>query len=181
MPRLRIAVAAVGVLAAMAAASPAHAACAGADVMPSRGNAAKVNKATLCLLNAERRAHKLHRLVSNRRLRHVATRYSRFMVRHAFFAHEGPRGSTPVSRIRRTHYLRRARAWSIGENLAWGTGDLATPRAIVRAWMHSPEHRANILNGRFREIGIGIARGAPVTVDAATRGATYATDFGYRG
>jgi uncharacterized protein YkwD len=47
--------------------------------------------------------------------------------------------------------------------------------------MNSPGHRANILNGSFREIGIGIANGAPVSLGAATAGATYATDFGFRG
>ena len=182
MLRLRIAVVAAGIAAgSVAAASSAHAACRGADIMPSRANAAKVSRATLCLLNAERRAHGLKKLRTNGRLRHAATGYARFMVKRDFFAHEGPGGSTPLSRIRRTRYLHGARAWAIGENLAWGTGSFATPRSTVRAWMNSPGHRANILNGSFREIGIGIADGAPVSIGAAAPGATYATDFGYRG
>jgi uncharacterized protein YkwD len=181
MLRLRIAVAVAGALAVTAAASPAQAACRGADVMPSPASAAKVRKATLCLLNAQRRAHGLKKLRANGRLRHAATGYARFMVKRNFFAHEGPDGSTPLSRIRSTRYLRGARSWAIGENLAWGTGSFATPRSTVRAWMHSPGHRANILNGSFREIGIGIADGAPVSIGAAAPGATYATDFGYRG
>src|SRR4051794_32870334 len=143
MPRYRIAVAAAGVLAAMAAASPAHAACAGADVLPSQANAAKVNRTTLCLLNAQRRSHGLRKLRTNARLRHAAAGYARLMVASNFFAHEGPDGSTPLSRIRSTRYLDGARAWSIGENLAWGTGSYATPRSIVQSWMHSPGHRAN--------------------------------------
>ena len=93
---------------------------------------------------------------------------SRLMVSGRFFSHDAPNGSTPLSRIRHTHYLSGARCWTIGENLAWGTGRLATPRATVRAWMHSPGHRANILNGSFREIGIGIATGAPVRGSAAS-------------
>jgi len=166
------------VVLALTAAGSAHAACANADLMPSRHVAHKVRTATLCLLNERRNAHGLHKLTSSRRLRHVATRYARQMVRHSFFAHQSPRGSTPLSRIRHTRYLTGARFWTIGENLAWGTGDLATPRKIVYAWMHSPEHRANILNGRYREIGIGIAYGAPVRSFASSPGATYATDFG---
>jgi len=181
MLRSRIAVVVVGMLAFSVAASSAHAACRGADVMPSHANAAKVRSATLCLLNAQRRAHGLHKLRVNGRLRHAAAGYARLMVKRNFFAHEGPGGSTPLSRIKGTRYLKGVRAWSIGENLAWGTGSYATPRATVRAWMHSPGHRANILNGGFREIGIGIATGAPVSVGAAVPGATYATDFGYRG
>lgn len=42
-----------------------------------------------------------------------------------------------------------------GENLAWGTGRLASPRSIVAAWLASPEHRANLLRPSFRRIGLG--------------------------
>jgi uncharacterized protein YkwD len=182
MPRTRIAVVAAGVLAAMAAASPAaHAKCSGAGLLPNGANAAKVRHATLCLLNAQRLTHGLSKLHGNGRLGHAAGGYAHLMARRNFFSHVSPTGSTPLSRIKRAHYLAGARSWTIGENLAWGTGSLATPRATVRAWMNSPGHRANILNPGFREIGIGIARGAPVHVGAAARGATYATDFGRRG
>jgi uncharacterized protein YkwD len=44
--------------------------------------------------------------------------------------------------------------------------------------MNSPGHRANILNSAFREIGIGVAYGAPVAVGGPA--ATYATEFGAR-
>ena len=49
------------------------------------------------------------------------------MVDHQYFAHEGRDGSQPAERIRATGYLSGGGAWRIGENLAWGTGDLATP------------------------------------------------------
>ena len=45
---------------------------------------------------------------------------------------------------------------------------------MVRAWMNSAGHRANILSRSFKQIGIGIANGAP----NGGSGATYATDFG---
>jgi uncharacterized protein YkwD len=180
MHRFRIALATGGVLAAIAA-TPAHAACSGTGAMPSGSNATKIRNATLCLLNAQRRAHGLQKLRANGRLRHAAAPYARLMVSRGFFSHDGPDGSTPQSRIQSTHYLDGARVWSIGENIAWGTGSLATPRSIVRSWMNSPGHRANILNPGFRDIGIGIANGAPVPLRGAARGATYATDFGSRG
>jgi uncharacterized protein YkwD len=47
-----------------------------------------------------------------------------------------------------------------GENLAWGTGYRATARAIVQAWLASPEHRANLLRPSFTRIGIGSLSGA---------------------
>jgi uncharacterized protein YkwD len=97
------------------------------------------------------------------------------MVRRHYFSHVSLSGSTFLQRIKRTGYLRRARSWSAGENIAWGSGGYATPRSIVRAWMNSPPHRENILNGRFREIGLGVARGAP-----RGGGATYVNEFGYR-
>jgi uncharacterized protein YkwD len=181
MLRLRTALAAAGLLAAMATASPAHAACAGADAMPSAANASKVRNATLCLLNKQRRAHGLSKLRTNGKLRSAAADYSRLMVRLRFFDHVSPSGSTLQSRVQSTHYLDGARSWAIGENIAWGTGSFATPRSIVRSWMHSPGHRANILNGGFRDIGIGIATGAPVSHQGAAGGATYTTDFGFRG
>jgi uncharacterized protein YkwD len=180
MLRARTAVAVAGVLAATVAAAPAHAACAGADVMPSSANAAKVRKATLCLLNVQRRAHGLRKLRENSKLRHAAAGYSRLMVSQGFFSHVSPGGSTLESRVNSTHYLDGARSWSIGENIAWGTGRLGTPRAIVKAWMNSPGHRDNILNGTYRDIGIGIATGAPIPAGAAAGGGTYTTDFGYR-
>ena len=103
------------------------------------------------------------------------------MVTHGFFAHVGLDGSTLRSRIKGgTRYLsRRVARWSLGENLYWGSGELATPAQSVDAWMHSAGHRRNVLNKNFRDIGIGIAIGAPQDV-AGSPAATYATEFGTR-
>ena len=67
-----------------------------------------------------------------------------------------------LARIRRTTYLRDVRRWSLGENLAWGTGRWRPRGRPCDAWMQSPGHRANILDRNFADIGIGIAPGAPV-------------------
>jgi uncharacterized protein YkwD len=163
MRRLRftlpaITAAAIG-LAAPAGASAAPG-CAGANIVPNAHNAPAVRHATLCLLNRERARHGLPRLRAQRSLRRAATSYVRSMVHNGFFGHVSPGGSTMVARIRRTAYLRHARGWALGENLAWGPGGAATPAQIVNAWMHSPGHRANILNPHYREIGIGVVRGA---------------------
>ena len=153
--------------------------CAGADSVPTASSIEVAHDATLCLINRQRTSRGLKALKSNGRLRAAAEGYSRHMVRHTFFAHDSAvDGSSMSSRIRRADYLRGAKGWRIGENLAWGSRDRATPRNIVQAWMKSPPHRANILSHGFREIGIGIAAGAPVKVDG--RAATYTTDFGAR-
>ncbi len=99
------------------------------------------------------------------------------MVTRRYFSHVSASGEDFVSRIKRAGYLRGARAWTVGENLAWGSGSLGSPAEIVRGWMQSPPHKANILNGRFREVGVGIALGVPLP-EAEVVGATYNTGFG---
>ncbi len=43
----------------------------------------------------------------------------------------------------------------LGENLAWGSGIEGSARAIVAAWLASPDHRANLLSPRFSRVGLG--------------------------
>jgi uncharacterized protein YkwD len=52
-------------------------------------------------------------------------------------------------------YLAGAHGYSIGENIAWGTGSYGAARATMNSWLQSPGHRANILDGTFTEVGIG--------------------------
>ena len=66
----------------------------------------------------------------------------------------------------------------VGENIAWGTLWLATPRSIVNAWMASPAHRANILDGAFRETGVGVEPRPPASLAEGQAGALYTQDFG---
>jgi uncharacterized protein YkwD len=154
------------------------ASCEGAGLTPSSANKKQIRHAVLCLLNQERAQHGLDRLHEDRKLRRAAKGHSRNMVQNGFFDHVAPSGATMVDRVRRAGYMAPGKAWSLGENIAWGTGHLATPEATVRAWMKSPGHRANILRGDYREIGIGISLGAPVGLRAAEAGATYTTNFG---
>jgi uncharacterized protein YkwD len=167
--RVTAAVAAVVALGPPAAAQ----ACANADANPNDLTTAEAQHATLCLLNDERRSRGLHRLNDNPRLTRASQRYANYMSRRNIFDH-----GDFVGRIKAARYLRGARGYTIGENIAWGSYDYATPANIVDAWMHSAGHRANILNGRFREIGLGVARGAPVS--GQDQAGTYVTDFGTR-
>jgi uncharacterized protein YkwD len=169
---------AVGLL--LAAAPIASARCKHADTQPSRVSHKAVTRATLCLLNHARGRMGMARLRLSNRLGSAARNHSADMARRGYFSHDSRSGASFLDRIKRAGYLRRAHVWVVGENIAWGTGVLATPRSIVRAWMHSSGHRANILNRRFREIGVGITYNAPVHV-ASRPAATYTTDFGMRG
>ena len=160
--------------------SAAASTCAGADAAPGTVSAGALQSSTLCLLNEERAAAGLRPLKEHRKLEKAATGFSQEMVKDRFFDHVSPSGSTLSTRVKKVKYTKGARSWALGENIAWGTGAKATPAAIVDAWMHSPGHKRNILDKKFREIGIGIASGAPV-VTASSVGATYTTDFGFRG
>lgn len=154
--------------------------CKRADAQPNRVSHRVVVRSTLCLLNNARARHGLPKLRLSRKLGRAARHHSADMARRGYFSHDSRSGASFLDRIRRAGYLHRARRWYVGENIAWGTGQLATPRAIVRAWMNSRGHRANILNRQFRHIGVGITYNAPVRV-AGRAAATYTTDFGMRG
>jgi len=174
----RLVIAALTVAAIASIPSSAHAAsgCARASDLPAQLNAPKLRATTLCALNEQRRAHGVRPLRSGDKLVTAARRHSRAMVAKKFFAHDSLSGASFSSRIARTGWMRGRNGWSVGENLAWGSGARSTPDATVAAWMASPLHRRNILDPRFRVIGIGIAMGVPVAGGAA--GATYTTDFG---
>jgi uncharacterized protein YkwD len=168
--------------AALALAAPASAqasACPGADLVPSAANAARVRAATACLIDRERAKRGLARLRVDGSLAAMAGRYARTMVAQRFFGHTAPGGGTLERRVRATAFAGAGvQSWSVGEDLGWATGPLATPRQQVAAWMASPPHRENILEPSFRSIGIGVATGVPVSGVAAAGGATYAAEFG---
>jgi len=155
----------------------AAAECPDADLDPDATNLGRIRTAILCLHNQIRAERGLPTLRTNKRLRKAAVGHSRDMVTNDYFEHTTPSGVTMVDRILRAHYVRADRGWSLGENLAWGTGTYATPRGAVDAWMNSEGHRENILRRAYREVGIGVVIGVPSTDGI---GATYTLDFGVR-
>jgi uncharacterized protein YkwD len=60
---------------------------------------------------------------------------------------------------KRFGYASGTSGWKLGENLAWGNGGRGSARQVLKAWLHSPPHRATLLNGSFEHIGIGLRRG----------------------
>jgi uncharacterized protein YkwD len=180
MRRLRTSLLALALLALCAAPAAARpGACASARVAVSAATLHRAQAATLCLLNQIRAQAGLPRLRLNGRLSFAARGHSREMVRRHYFAHDSAHGASPFRRMLATRYVPRNASWWLGENIAWGSSSLGQPLEIVRAWMHSPPHRANILSRHFRDIGIGIAPGIPQRGRLAGHGgATYTTDFG---
>ena len=154
----------------------AGASCADVELMPSAENLAAVAAATLCLVNGERIDAGLQALTPNPKLDQSSLGHSQDMVAFSYFAHQGRDGRDVTERVRVTGYIPEAGQWTVGENLAWGTGTLATPQGIVQAWMNSQGHRENILRSSFKEAGLGIALGNPRVADG--EGATYTMNFG---
>lgn len=155
--------------------------CGAVDSRPSDVGADAAGQATVCLVNRERTTRGLARLAVNALLSSASLEHSRDMVNRDYFEHSTPDGASVGDRLRAIGYAR-GRSASAGENIAYGVGDKATPAQIVKLWMHSPGHRADILRPAFTEIGIGIALGVPKIGQATGAderdSATYTTDFG---
>jgi uncharacterized protein YkwD len=160
-------------LAGVAGAAPAALARPCAGVSAADGGTAEA--AALCLVNQERQRRGLAPLRANARLASAARNHSRDMVRRRYFEH-----GAFAARILNSGFGAGRQVWTMGENIAWGTGELASARQIVIAWMHSPGHRDNILYRGFREAGVGVAPGVPDAEAAGQGGATYTLDFGTR-
>jgi len=138
-----------------------------------------VRAATLCLVNRERAAHGDPPLRLNEDLDHAAQGHSENMVAAGYFEHTSPAGVSFLQRLRACGYLYSSNLmFSVGENIAWGSYQDATPASIVAAWMASQGHRENILNPAFRDNGIGIAARLPGSLGAGQTGAMYTQDFG---
>jgi uncharacterized protein YkwD len=110
------------------------------------------NEASLLkVMNRVRGSHGLRQLRVDSRLERAARAHSSKMLQTQTLFH-----GDFVHRIRRVG----VHAPRIGENLAWGTGALARARAVVKLWLASPEHRANLLYPGYRTVGVGVVHGS---------------------
>jgi hypothetical protein len=124
-------------------------------------------------------------LAANDLLVKAAEAHSLFMLNHDQFAHEGIGDGTPTSRMQAAGYTLTG-SWMTGENIAWSgtTGslsELAFTRQLHDNLIKSHDHRVNIMNGGFRELGTGVQQGQ-FTAQGTTYNAVMATeDFGLSG
>ena len=115
-------------------------------------------------MNRMRATHGLVRLRIDGRLQQAARAHSKDMAVKGYFAH-----GDMASRLRR-HGVRGP---VMAENIAWASGrDRA--RRVVRMWMDSPPHRANLLRPGFRRVGVGAVVG---TIFGRPRVMVVTTDF----
>ena len=119
---------------------------------PAGGGAAGVLGEVVDRTNAERARHGLRALSVDQRLAAAAQAHSVDMVQRGFFAHESPDGRQVWDRAVAAGYAYR----KVAENIAAGQ---RSAEEVVRGWMESPGHRANILDGDLTQIGVGRAEG----------------------
>ena len=154
-------------------------ACANAGTVATN-DAAKLRaiEAMRCIVNVQRAQFGLRALRASTLLRSAAENHSREMVAGGFLSHTSANGDTVRRRAARTGYVRRS-STLVGETLTWGSGTFATPSELVAALMASPPHRSTLLDRRFRDIGVGMALGAPMA-GMTLSSATVTVDFGRR-
>jgi uncharacterized protein YkwD len=131
-------------------------------------------------LNKIRVQHGLQPVKISARLTASAAQHSKEMGADGYFAHNSHDGTDFWKRIDRFYGQGGYGYWSVGENLLWSSPNV-DPAGAMQLWMNSPEHRANILSARWREIGVsavhfaaapGTYKGLEVTI--------ITTDFGVR-
>lgn len=122
--------------------------------------AAGFGPAVLAELNRIRARSGLPTVGIDRRMSRTASAHSRDMARRGYFGH-GSWGSRVAQAS--------GSASAVGEVLGWlqRKSPRSEAREIVRGWLNSPPHRQVLLDGQFRRIGIGRARGSLGGVRAA--------------
>ena len=175
--RRRIAAAVCAALAAGAAVgattgTAAAAGCAGAGSTPRSASPATLQGATLCLINEIRASHHLRSLGYDNHVAAAAQGWAEHLIGHLILSHFGA-GGGPPQRMDHAGFRCGNHSCTQGENIAWAPQG-ASPARIVRLWMHSAEHRQNMLFPRYAVAGIGIAArgrsGAMYVLDLAGRG-----------
>jgi uncharacterized protein YkwD len=144
----------------------------------SAATLSQLESSVLVDINAFRAQHGLATLRLNPQLNAAARGHSQQMANNGYFAHESSDGSVFWKRLK--SFYASAHSWSVGENLLWSSPNIDGGRAL-KMWLASPEHRQNLVNPAWREIGVsavhvtqapGVYHGQDVTI--------VTTDFGVR-
>ena len=122
-----------------------------APATPTRTEVEVAEAEVVELTNAERAANGCPALTADDRLATAARAHSADMAAQNYFDHVSKDGRSFVDRVRAAGYPSPG-----AENIAAGQ---RTAEAVVKGWMDSPGHRANILNCKLKALGVGLARG----------------------
>jgi uncharacterized protein YkwD len=169
-------------MAVVAAAALASAVTPSAYATPHRSTVSltALEQGVLADVNAFRASHSLAPLRLSASLTAAARTHSQQMAADGYFAHNSFDGTAFWKRIKAFYPSSRYGFWSVGENLLWSSPDVDAQHALTM-WENSPEHRKNMLDPHWREIGVsaihatsarGVYNGLAVTI--------VTTDFGVR-
>jgi uncharacterized protein YkwD len=116
-------------------------------------NAYLTNSGVFTLTNIERTKVGERKLAKNSTLDLIAKKRMNDMFAKGYFEHVSPAGqsASTVAEDVGFEYI------TIGENIAMG--NFADDATLVKAWMDSPGHRANILNTKYTELGVAVGKG----------------------
>jgi uncharacterized protein YkwD len=107
-------------------------------------------------INRVRRAHHLRSVKLVLPLARGARKHSRLMLKYDSLSHSSFDGSSFSTRLARAGKRRQ-----YGETLAWApNGSHVTARVLLKLWMNSAPHRAVLMNGALRRVGVGRVYGA---------------------
>ena len=124
--------------------------------------------------------HHLRPLRLSPGLSRAALAHTQDMVDKGYFEHNSANGQPFWKRILTYYSHTNFNFWSVGENMLWTSGQ-ATSGQSMKLWMASPEHRANILNPAWRQIGIAAVNSPSAPGTYGGRDVTVVTtDFGAR-
>lgn len=175
-----LAAAAMAAVLAVSAASGATRALRTTRASRSERSLGSLNHEVLAAINAFREAHGLHTLRLSAALDRSASEHSFEMGADGYFAHPSADGEAFWRRIEHYYGSSRSNYWSVGENLLWASPGIDAEHAM-QLWINSPEHLANLMAARWRQIGVssvhvlhapGTYGGLDVTI--------ITTDFGVR-
>lgn len=128
--------------------------CRDADLVPTSSKyAPRIERSLRCLVNAERKKRKLKSLKLSPELKLSSEWQGLDMLTHGYFDHLRDGGPEFAKRILDFGYGGRY-GYQIGENLAWSSARIATPKRIVRMWLKSRTHRRNMLTRAYRDQAI---------------------------
>lgn len=128
--------------------------------LPVAHTAAVSSKAEIAIvreINRVRRSHHLPTVKLTAPLAKVAKRHSKLMLSHNALSHSSFDGQSFSTRLAAGGKHRK----QYGETLAWAPdGSHVTARVLLKLWMNSAPHRAVLMNGKLRRVGVGRVRGA---------------------
>lgn len=123
-----------------------------ATALPAQAASPLSARTIVALANTDRTNLGVRTVVEDAALDRAAQLKANDMAARGYFSHVDPSGNQPWVWFKKVGYY----YWGAAENLAI---NFDNSQSLNTAWMNSPSHRANLVNGSYSRMGIGIAHG----------------------